>query len=93
MVLSLNVNKTYSMAILKKQVPPKCKLAANEIEILKQVVKFNYLESFLTSDGKSDYEIRRGSALSKEKFIKKRSVLTDSNITLLTRQRILNCYT
>ena len=58
----------------------------------KHVEKFNYLGSLLTSDGKSDCEIKRRIELSKEAFNKKRSVLTSSNITMSTRQRILNCY-
>ena len=76
---------------IKKQSPPKCMLEASGIEI-KHVEKFNYLGSFLTSDGKSDCEIKRRIALIKEAFNKKRSILTSSNITMSTRQRILNCY-
>ena len=89
--LALNAKKTYSMTVSKKQIPPKCTLTASGIEI-KHVENFNYLGSFLTSDGKSDCEIKRRIALSKEAFSKKRSVLTSSNITMSTRQRILNCY-
>ena len=53
------------MTVSKKQSPPTCTLTANGIEI-KHVEKFNYLGSFLTSDGKSDCEIKRRIALSKE---------------------------
>ena len=80
------------MTVSKKQSPPTCTLTASGIEI-KHVEKFNYLGSLLTSDGKSDCEIKRRTALSKEAFNKKRSVLSSSNITMSTRQRILNCYT
>ena len=83
--------KTYSMTVSKKQSPPTCALTASGIEI-KQVEKFNYLGSFLTSDGKSDCEVKPRIALSKEAFKKKRSVLTSPNISMSTRQRILNCY-
>ena len=75
--LSLDAKKTYSMTVSKKQSPPTRTLAANGIEI-KHVEKFHYLGSFLTSDGKSDCEIKRRIAMSKEAFNKKRSVLTSS---------------
>ena len=55
--LALNAKKTYLMTIAKKQSPPTCTLKASEINI-KHIKKFNYLGSFLTSDGKSDYEIK-----------------------------------
>ena len=91
MGLSLNTKKTYSMTVSKKPDPPPCTLTANG-ENIKQVRKFNYLGSLLTSDGKCDSEIRRRIALSREAFSKKKSVLTSSKIGLVTRQRILCCY-
>ena len=45
-----------------------CELAANGIGI-KQVEKFNYLGSFLTSNGKYDCEMKRSIALSKAELI------------------------
>ena len=43
---------------------------------IKEAKSANNLGSFLTSDGKSDCEIKRRIALSKEAFNKKRSILT-----------------
>ena len=71
--LALNAKKTYSMTVSKKQSPPTCTLTASGIEI-KHVEKF--LGSFLTSDGKSDHEIKQRITLSIEAFNKERSVLT-----------------
>ena len=59
--LALNAKK-YSMTVSKKQSPQTCTLTAKGIKI-KHVEKFNYLGSFLTSDGKSDCEIDRRIAL------------------------------
>ena len=58
MIMIKNVNKW------------KVRFTANGIEI-KRVEKFNYLGSFLTSDGKSDCEIKRRIMLNKEAFSKK----------------------
>ena len=89
--LALNAKKTYSMKVSKKQSPQTCTLKVSGID-MKHVEKFNFLGSLLTSDGKSDCEIKRRIALSNEAFNKKRSILTSSNITMSARQRILNCY-
>ena len=53
------------MTVSKNQSQPTCKLAKNGKGI-NQVDKFNSLGSFLTSNGKSDYEIKRRIALGKE---------------------------
>jgi len=87
--LSLNTKKTYSMTVSKKNSPPTCNLTANEIDI--ERVKSS-LGSFLTSDGKSDCEIKRRIGLSKEASNKKRSILTSSNVTMSTKQGMLKCY-
>ena len=87
--MSLNAEKSYSMAVSKKKSPLICKLTANRIDI-KQVEKFNYLGSFLKSDGKSDYEIKRRIALNKAAFKKKRAILMSLNITISTRQNLIS---
>ena len=53
------------MTVSKNQSQPTCKLTKNGKGI-NQVDKFNSLGSFLTSNGKSDYEIKRRIALGKE---------------------------
>ena len=55
--LQLNVKKTYSMVISKKQIQPKCDLKSKGGDI-KQVENFVYLGSTLTVDGRSDTEIK-----------------------------------
>ena len=51
--LEINKRKTFSMTISKKNTSPKCKIEIDGIEI-KQVEKFEYLGSLITSDAKSD---------------------------------------
>ena len=89
--LSLNAGKTYVVTVSKRPVPPDCMITANGIRI-KQVNKFSYLGSQITSDGKSDNEIKRRIAISKEEFNKKRTVLTNSHISMPTKLRIMRCY-
>lgn len=58
---------------------------------IKQEEKFKYLGSFLPTNRKFDYEIKRKIALSKLAFKKKRSILICSNIAMSTRLRVLKC--
>ena len=65
--LQLNVKKTYSMAISKKQTKPKCDLKSKGGDI-KQVENFVYLGSTLTVDGRSDTEIKKRIGIAKKVF-------------------------
>ena len=56
--LAINKRKNFCMTVSKKNLSPKCKLDIDGTEI-KQVDKFEYLGSLLTSDAKSDQEIKR----------------------------------
>ena len=56
--LEINKRKTFCMTISKKSVSPKFNLDIDGIKI-KQVEKFEYLGSLVTSDAKSDQEIKR----------------------------------
>ena len=53
------------MTVSKKNVSPKCKLEIDGVEI-KQVDKFEYLGSLITSDAKSDQEINEELELQKQ---------------------------
>lgn len=89
--LSLNTKKTYTMAVSKKTEPPVCKITAKGDEI-KQTKNFNYLGSMLTSDGRSDQEIKRRIVIAKEAFNKKKTTFTNTHISTSTKLRILRCY-
>ena len=89
--LTLNTKKTYTMTVSKKPEPPKCQITAKGDNI-QQTSSFNYLGSMLTSDGRSDQEIKRRIAISKDTFNKKKTILKNTRISLPTRVRILGCY-
>ena len=61
-------------------------------EQIKQVTKFNYLGSMLTSDGRSVTEIRRRIAIAKESFERLSKILKCRTMSIDTRLRVLNCY-
>ena len=79
------------MTISKRNVSPKCKLEFDGIEI-KQVNKFEYLGSLITSDAKSDQEIKRRIGIAKTAFTCMSNVLTARNINSQTKLRLIKCY-
>ena len=91
MGLSLNVKKTECMVISKKPINPKCNLYSKG-EQIKQVKKFKYLGFLITSDGKCTSEIKKRIAMSKDAFQKMKPILTNRNITMATKIRVLKTY-
>ncbi|KAG1685232.1 L-2-hydroxyglutarate dehydrogenase, mitochondrial [Nymphon striatum] len=91
MGLTINVKKTKSMTISKKQQPPNCKLTIGEKSI-EQKDKFNYLGNFLTADGKSKTAIRTRIAMAKNKFQSMKQILTNRNLSNQLKIRLLKCY-
>ena len=89
--LSLNLKKTECMVITKKKDVLRCNIQIHGEEI-KQVDKFCYLGGLVTSDGNNEAEIKRRVALAKESFTKMKSVLTNRNIKMTTKTRVLKCY-
>ncbi|KAG1656246.1 Retrovirus-related Pol polyprotein from type-1 retrotransposable element R2 [Nymphon striatum] len=91
MGLTINVKKTKSMTISKKQQPPNCKLTIGQ-KIIEQKDKFNYLGNFLTADGKSKTAIRTRIAMAKNKFQSMKQILTNRNLSNQLKIRLLKCY-
>ena len=89
--LSLNKKKTEVMVISKKNCTPACNIVMNGT-VLKQVHKFNYLGSLITSDGRCIDEIKRRMAQAKASFQNMKSILTNKRMSLGVRKRILQCY-
>ena len=56
MGMVINCNKTYSLTVSRRKCPD-CKLNVKEKEI-KQVDSFTYLGSIITSDGRSEIDIK-----------------------------------
>jgi hypothetical protein len=91
MELSLNIKKTECMSISKNKSLPTCNFYMNG-EPIKQVNRFNYLGSTITSDGRCDEDIKKRIALSKQAFQKMSPVLKNRAISINTETRVLKCY-
>ena len=89
--LSINIKKTQCMVISKSKITPTCHIHINN-ETIKQVEKFKYLGSTITSDGRNDAEIKIRIGMAKDAFQKMEKVIKNKNITIETRNRILQCY-
>ena len=89
--LSINIKKTQCMVISKTKITPTCHIHINN-ETIKQVEKFKYLGSTITSDGRNDAEIKIRIGMAKDAFQKMEKVIKNKNITIETRNRILQCY-
>ena len=89
--LSLNKKKTYTMVFSKKKEIPKCSIKIDGVE-LEQVKQFNYLGSFLTSDGRSKVEIDRRIGQAKSAFGNMTNILSNKKISIQTRLRTLKAY-
>ncbi len=89
--LEINRSKTFSMVISKKSQNPKCKIKIDGTQI-KQVEKFEYLGSLITSDGKSDKEIKRRIGIAKTVFKSMSKVVSTRNINNKTKLRLIKCY-
>ena len=88
--LSLNKKKTEIMVISKKNCTPACNIVMNGT-VLKQVHKFNYLGSLITSDGRCINEIKRRMAQPKASFHNMTN-LTNKRMSLGVRKHVLQCY-
>ena len=71
--LEINHKKTVCMVVSKKQ-SHKCSLFI-ENEQIQKVNKFNYLESYITKNGKCDAEIKRRFGIAKEAFDRLEKIL------------------
>ena len=79
------------MVISKTKITPTCNIHINN-ETVKQVEKFKYLGSTITSDGRNDAEIKIRIGMAKDDFQKMEKVIKNKTITIETRNIILQCY-
>ena len=79
------------MVVSKKPLNPKCNLVSKG-EVIKQVTKFKYLGYQITSDGKCTIEVNRRIATAKDTFKKLKSILTNRNIRIDTKLRVMKTY-
>ena len=89
--LTLNISKTETLTISKKLQALTCKIHSCGVQV-KQVDKFNYLGYLITSDGKCATEIHKRTIAAKVTFKKLSPILTNRNIKMDTKYRILKAY-
>ena len=89
--LAINCKKISSMMISKKKECPKCRITVNGEEIV-QVDSFRYLGCWVTSDGRSDAEIKCRIGHVKTAFMEMRRVLSASTISIEIRKRLTKFY-
>ena len=89
--LTLNISKTEAMTISKKPQALTCKIHSGGVQV-KQVDKFKYLGYLITSDGKCATEIHKRTIAAKVTFKKLSPILTNRNIKMDTKYRILKAY-
>ena len=89
--LELNSKKTEVMVVSRDKVPPECDLFINNTK-LKQQNQFKYLGALIASDGRNNTEISSRIAQAKSNFQRMKTILTNKNISIQTRKRVLECY-
>ena len=89
--LKMNVKKTKTMIITKKQTIPKLGIKVDE-KYVEQVESFIYLGQRITEDGRSESEVIRRIAKSKNAFASMHHLLTSRNIRVATRMRLVRCF-
>ena len=70
---------------------PDCQLTVGATEI-KQVEKFSYLGSLMTSDVRSDSEIKKRIGMSKANFENMWKILKNRQLSMKTKLRVLDYY-
>lgn len=89
--LEINIEKTVVLACSKKTKVPKCNIVIDGMQ-LKQVDNFKYLGSVVTSDSKSEKDIKMRIGTAKAAFRKMEKVLCARTMKMATRLRLLKCY-
>ena len=89
--LRINCEKTYVMVVSKKAQTPVCDVTVNNIQI-RQVDRFKYLGSWISSDGRSDLDVKCRIGQAKQKFVDMKNVLCSRKLGLSIRKRMLKCY-
>ena len=88
--LLMNVKKTKAMVISKNEAA-KVTIKVND-KIIEQVDQFTYLGQLITTDGRSEQEIKRRIVIAKNSFAKLSNLLTNKKVDIKTRIRITRCF-
>src|SRR5215469_1555655 len=88
--LKINISKTEVMVISRAVRNPKVNIRIED-NLVKQVSRFNYLGSLINEDGRCEDEIRK--RINKAcAFNKMKNLLTNSKVSVETRERFVKCY-
>ncbi|GFS24696.1 endonuclease-reverse transcriptase [Elysia marginata] len=88
--LMMNTKKTKVMVRSKTELPKvNIKVKGKCIE---QIEQFKYLGQLITTDARSDDEIKRRITITKSAFTKLSHILTSKRVGLLTRLRVMKCF-
>ena len=87
----LNTKKTQVMVISRQPEPVSCNIFINGLK-LKQREQFKYLGNLISSHGRNNTEIITRIAQAKLNFQKMKTILTNKNMSVETRKRVLKCY-
>ncbi|GFS04911.1 endonuclease-reverse transcriptase [Elysia marginata] len=90
--LMMNTKKTKVMVISKTE-PPKVNIKVKG-ECIEQIEQFKYLGQLITTDARSDNEIKSRIRITctKSAFTKLSHILTSKRVGLLTRLRVMKCF-
>ena len=88
--LTVNCKKTECTVINKKE-GSRCDLRIGDAHI-KQVQKFNYRGSVITSDGRYDTENKKRIGMAKDTFQKLEKILRNHKLAMETKKRVLDAH-
>lgn len=89
--LKINAKKTKAMVISKMKNNRKITIQVRQ-EPVDQVNEFCYLGSLITRDNKSTKEIKKRIEMAKQAFEKKRTLLTNKNLSITSRKKFIKTY-
>ena len=83
------------LVVSRKENPPKCSIIledeATNVNI-KQVNEYEYLGSFITSNGRSDREIKRRIGIAKASFCNMKTFLANRKLDIKIRKEVMKTY-
>ena len=89
--INMNVNKTKTMVVRRKDVIPQAKIYIDG-HLIGQVPRFTYLGQLITEEGKCEEEIKRRIGQARTAFNNMKTVLCCRKLPLPSRFRLLKCY-
>ena len=89
--LKINIRKTKCMVITKKDPAPRIELRCGN-QTIETVTSFNYLGSMITTDARSETEIKRRIGIAKNAFRHMQKLLTNRKLSIKTRKGLIKTH-